>query len=68
MVQATGTPTNVSLPSTTLAGTVNTTLDTSSANATINVTAGAATGTSYTSPTPLSLGTSVLHTDTPFTE
>jgi len=67
MVEATTTPSNLALPSTTLAGTTTTT-DTSSANATINVSANAATGIPYISPVPFTVGTQVLHTATPFTE
>jgi hypothetical protein len=67
MVEATATPSNLALPSATLAGTT-TTADTSSANATINVSANAATGTPYTSINSFAVGTQVLHTATPFTE
>jgi len=67
MVEATATPSNLALPSATLAGTT-TTADTSSANATINVTPNSATGTPYTSTNSFAVGTQVLHTATPFTE
>lgn len=67
MVEATATPSNLALPSATLAGTT-TTADTSSANATINVAANSANGTPYTSINSFAVGTQVLHTATPFTE
>ncbi len=62
MVEATTTPSNLVLPTTTLSGTT-TIADMSSANATINIV-----NNSYTSSIPASTGTQVLHTATPLTE